>query len=341
MARKNSDNQVHDTEVNVDGVDPERQQAAVDEIRWFLQILSASTRESHGDVTMRRIVIAKDFDTTINELSPQWKTSEVKYKAQRRTVRAIGKTIEHVENDKISFSLVFDGEVFRNWDQQAKAFRFEKFLHELVHPVIDATRFQKLGAEKYYPNEKTAEGICLSLALNATNEYKVDRIVDELCQKFLSDDNHQPVPLAKLYLAESVDLRVTLVELVSKMPEFIVQNVLDFKEWRIAINELWSRICQFLDELLTVLAHCVAIYGQQEEWLQTLADISQAQAYRSFLGGHIEAIHKEWQRWFDEPAADEIENLEAIGNEIRGIFHRCGLTLTNVTDGIYVSVDFV
>ena len=125
------------------------------------------------------------------------------------------------------------------------------------------------------------------------------------------------------------------------MREFIVRGVLDFKERRIAIDELWFRICQFLDELLTVFAHCAAIYEQQEEWLQTLADISQTQAYRSFLGGHIEAIHKEWQGWFNEPATNETENLEAIGNEIRGIFQRCGLTLTNVSDGIYVSVDFV
>jgi len=334
-------NQLHATEINVEGVDPERQQAAVDEILWLLQILSTVTRESLGDVMVRRVIIAKDFDATINALSPQWKTSEVKYKAQRHTVRAIGKIIEHVENDNISFSLVFDGEVFHSWDEQAKAFRFEKFLHELVHVVIDAGRFQKLGAGKYYPNEKTAEGICLSLALNATNEYKVDRKVDELCKKFISDNEHQPVPLVKLYLAEGFDFRATLLELMGKMPEFIVRNVLDFKEWRIAIDELWPRICQFLDELLTVFAHCAAIYDQEEEWLQTLADVSQTEAYRSFLGGHIEAIHKEWQRLFNEPPADETENLQAIANEIRGIFHRCGLTLTNVPDGIYVSVDFV
>jgi len=340
-ARMIGNNQVHATEINVEGVDPERQQAAVDEIRWFLKILSTATRKSLGDVAVRRVIIAQDFDATINALSPQWKTSEVKYKAQRRTVRAIAKIIEHVENDNISFSLVFDGEVFHSWDEQAKAFRFEKFLHELVHVVIDARRFQRLGTGKYYPNEKIAEGICLSLALNAANEYKVDRMVDELCTEFIADKEHQPVPLVKLYLAEGFDFRVTLLELMGKMPEFVAQNVLDFKEWRITIDELWPRICQFLDELLTVFAHCAAMYDQQEEWLQTLADISQTQAYRLFLGGHIELIHEEWQRLFDEPPADETENLQAIANEIRGIFHRCGLTLTNVPEGIYVSVDFV
>jgi len=132
-----------------------------------------------------------------------------------------------------------------------------------------------------------------------------------------------------------------LLELVGKMPEFVVQNVLDFKEWRIAIDELWPRICQFLDELLTVLAHCAAMHNQEREWLQTLADISQTQAYRLFLGGHIESIHKEWQRLFDEPPADETEGLQVIANEIRVIFHKCGLTLTNIHDGIYVSVEFV
>ncbi len=341
LASMNGYNQMHETEINVEGVEPERQQAAVDEILWLLQVLRTATKQSSKGITVRSVIIAKDFDATVNALSPQWKASEVKYKAQRRTVRAIGKIVEHIENDNISFSLVFDGEVFRSWDEHGKAFRFEKFLHELVHVVIDARRFRESDIGKYYPNEKTAEGICLSLALNATNEYKVDRIVDELCRELISDDEHQPVPLVKLYLAEGFDLRLTLLELMGKMHEFIVRDVLDFKESRITIDELWPRICQFLDELLTVFAHCAAIYDQQEEWLQTLADIAQTHAYRSFLGGHIEAIHKEWQRLFDESLAEETENLQAIANEIRGIFHRCGLTLTNVPDGIYVSVDFV
>ena len=340
-ARMMSNNETHATDINVEGVDPETQGAAVDEIRWFLRILSTATSESLGKVTVRRVIIAKDFDATVNALSPQWKTSGVKYKAQRRTVRAIGKIVEHIENESISFSLVFDSEVFHSWDEQAKAFRFEKFLHELVHVVIDAGRFQRLGTAKYYPDEKTAEGICLSLALNATNEYKVDRMVDKLCKEFLADNEHQPVPLVKLCLAEGFDFRVTLLELVRRMPELVVQNVLDFKEWRITIDELWPRIWQFLDELLTVFAHCAAMHDQQGEWLQTLADITKTQAYRLFLGGHIESIHKEWQRLFDEPPADETENLQAIANEIRGIFNGCGLTLTNIPDGIYVSVDFL
>ena len=52
-------------------------------------------------------------------------------------------------------------------------------------------------------------------------------------------------------------------------------------------------------------------------------------------------IHREWQRWFDEPDSNEASSAKAIGKEIRGIFQRCGLTLTNVSNGIYVSVDFV
>jgi hypothetical protein len=166
-------------------------------------------------------------------------------------------------------------------------------------------------------------------------------MVDKLCKEFLVDKEHRPVPLVELCLAEGVDFRVTLLELVHRMPELVVQNVLDFKEWRITIDELWPRILQFLDEFLTVFAHCAAVHDQQGEWPQTVADIAQTNAYRLFLGGHIESIHKEWQRLFDEPPADETENLQAIADEIREIFRRCGLTLTNISDGMYVSVDFV
>ncbi|MBA7636102.1 hypothetical protein ES703_43717 [subsurface metagenome] len=69
MARTNGGNQVHEAEINVEGVVPERQQAAVDEIRWFLKLLSAVTRKSRVDVAVKRVLIAKNFDATINELS--------------------------------------------------------------------------------------------------------------------------------------------------------------------------------------------------------------------------------------------------------------------------------
>ena len=200
--------------------------------------------------------------------------------------------------------------------------------------------FRVFLGTKYYPNEKTSEGICLSLAVNATNEYHVDRVVDELCQKFLTDDNNQPVSLARLYLAEGFDFRVTLLDLINEMPEFISQNVLDFKVRRIAIDELWSHICLFLDELLTVFSHYAAIYDRQEDWLRVL-ELSEKKACTLFLSGHLEVIHKEWQIFFNAPHTDETENLQAIANEIKEIFRRCGLTLTNVPDGIYVRVDFV
>lgn len=341
MAEISSDNQVYETEIDVEGVEPERQQAAVDEIRWFLQILSKASGESQGGVMVRRIVIARDFNAAINELSSICKTYGTEYKAQRRSVQAIAKTIEDIENEKISFSLVFDGKIFGSWEKQAKAIRFEKFLHELAHVLIDSARFKKLGTRNFYPDWKTAEGVCLSLALVTQNEYVVDRMVDELCQKFLTDDVNQPVPLSRLYSAEGLDFRAPLLELVNKMPGFIIQNVRDFREGHTTVDELWPHIYEFLEELLTVLAHCAAIYDQKEEWIQTLADISQRQAYGLFLGGHVEAIYKEWQRLFNEPGYDETKSLEATGNEIRGIFHRCGLTLTNVPEGIYVSVDVV
>lgn len=328
---------VRETEIDMEGVIPEREEAAVQEIRWLLQVLSMISKK----VRVERVVVAKDFDATINKLLSVHKAYGIEYKAQRRSVRAIAKTLRHIENEKISFSLLFDGEVFGSWEERAKAFRFEKFLHELVHTILDNARFERVGAKDFYADARTAEGVCLSLALVTRNEYIVDRIVDELCQKCLTDEDHQPVRLAKLHLAEGVDFRPTLSELMETMPSFIGQNVRDFKLWRMTIDTLWPRMCQFVEELLTVFAHCAATHDRQEEWRRTLADISGTEAYRSFLSGHLEGIHREWQKWFDEPDRDEAVSLEAMQNEIREILRRCGLTLTNVSEGTYVEVDFI
>lgn len=330
-------NRVHHTEINVEGVVAERKEAAVEEVRWFLRVLDRVSKKAK----IERVIIAKDFDATINRLSSVHKAYGIEYKAQRRSVRAAAKVLVHIENDNISFSLVFDGNTFGNWEASAKGLRFEKFLHELSHIALYDTRFEKVGTERFYANENTAEGVCFSLALTTRDEYVVDRVVDKLCQEFLTDEHHQPVHLAKLHMAEGVDFRVVLAELMGKMPGFIRQNVRDFKLWRKTIEALWPEILQFLEELLTVFAHCAATYDGLKEWGQIFADISATEAYRAFLRGHLERIHEEWQKWFSEPHYDEAGSLDVIQNRIREIFRNCGLTLTNVSDGIYVSVDFI
>ena len=328
---------MHHTEINVGGVTAGRKEAAVEEIRWFLRVLSRVSKKAK----IERVVIAKDFDATINRLSSVHKAYGIEYKAQRRSVRAAAKVLVHVENDEISFSLIFDGETFGSWEESAKGLRFEKFLHELSHIVLYDARFERVGTENFYPNENTAEGVCFSLALITRDEYIVDRVVDKFCREFLTDEHHQPVHLAKLHMAEGVDFRVVLAELMGKMPNFIRQNVRDFKLWRTTIEVLWPEILQFLEELLTVFAHCAATYDTLKEWGQILADISATEAYRTFLGGHLERIHEEWQKWFSEPHYDEAGSLDVIQDQIRQTFRNCGLTLTNVANGIYVTVDLI
>lgn len=328
---------MHRTEINVEGVTAGRREAAVEEIRWFLRVLGRVSKKAK----IERVVIAKDFDDTINRLSSVHKAHGIEYKAQRRSVRAAAKVLVHIENDVMSFSLVFDGKAFGSWKEGAKGLRFEKFLHELSHIVLYDARFERVGTANFYPNENTAEGVCLSLALITRDEYTVDRVVDKLCREFLTDEHHQPVHLAKLHMAEGVDFRVVLAELMGEMPNFIRQNVRDFKLWRKTIEVLWPEILQYFEELLTVFAHCAATYDRLKEWGQILVDISATEAYKEFLSGHLERIHEEWQKWFSEPHYDEAGSLDVIQNQIREIFRNCGLTLTNVPDGIYVSVDFI
>lgn len=129
--------------------------------------------------------------------------------------------------------------------------------------------------------------------------------------------------------------------LMGKMPNFIRQNVRDFKLWRTTIEVLWPEILQFLEELLTIFTHCAATYDRLKEWDQILADVSATEDYRAFLRGHLERIHEEWQKWFSEPHYDEARSLDVIQDRIRQIFRNCGLTLTNVANGIYVTVDLI
>ena len=76
-------------------------------------------------------------------------------------------------------------------------------------------------------------------------------------------------------------------------------------------------------------------------WNNKYQTIIETEAYKLFLGGHLEKLHTEWKKYFDQNSYDETKSFEVMQREIMKIFKKCGLSFANVTEGIYIKVDSI
>jgi hypothetical protein len=324
------------TNIDVEGVVSRRQDEAKNEIIEYLTIFTKSFSE---EVTISKVIVASDFEQTINNLWSGSKEYGLKYKAKRYSVKAVGKILHNIENNNISFIVIIDGKYIGNWQNNEKATRFEIFLHEFVHAFLMKKRFKRMGVDGFRNDYSTIEGTCFSLALSR-DEYVVDSYMDILCKKFLTDINKEPLGLKRLNLERGINYLDTFMQLLNDMPNFVRTHIMEFKTHKKNISEFWNIQCSFVDELLTVFAHLAGSQDKEEDWENVSKTISNTEAYKTFLVGHLKNIYLEWINFFMD-GYDEVKSLEVIRNEIKEIFHHCGLNFKNVDKGIYITVNSI
>lgn len=324
------------TDINIEGVIAQKRDEAINEIREYLTILFNGFS---AEVKISKVIVASDFERTINDLWSSLKDYGIEYEAKRYSVTAVGKILHNIENSDISFTVVIDGKHIGNWEDMARATRFELFMHEFMHAFIDHNRFKRMGIDGFTRDINTIEGVCFTLALSR-DEYIVDSYVDMLCKKSLTDVNKEPVGLNRLNLERGINYFEIFMQLLNDMPEFVRTNIMEFKTYKKDIVGFWHIISSFVDELLTVFAHLTGSQGREEDWEKKGEEISNTEAYKKFLVGHLKNIYSEWMNYFSD-GYDEVKSLEIIQNEIKEIFQNCGLTFSNKDEGIYITVDFI
>jgi hypothetical protein len=321
------------TNINLEGVTLSRQQAAEKEIAEYLDIFS---RSLSTDILISKIIVAADFEGTVNQMWSAGKEHGLKYSAKHDTGRAIGKTLNAITNNEISHIVIMDGTYIGNWEDNEKATRFELFLHEFIHAYLNSNRFRTMGTDGLNNDFLTIEGVCFQLALTR-DEYIVDSYLDVLCKKFLTGGDKQPLSLHRLNLARGIDYLDTYINILDKFPVTVKENTAAFKNHEKSMNDVWNILSSYIEELLTVFAHLAGSREKEADWDSIKKKMSGTEAHKKYLSGRIKAIYTEWVNYFLENY-DEVKSLNIIRDEIQGIFQNCGLGFKNVADGIYMTI---
>jgi hypothetical protein len=323
-----------DTVIELKGVAAPKRAEAENEIKEYLAILEKSF--SAPEINFSRIIVAHDFEETVNGLLPVLNKEGYNYEAKRHAVKAVGKTIRNMTENGLAFTVVTDGRYIGKWAGNEKPARFEVFFHEFIHAYLDQKRYKSMGAAGFKNDYRTIEGVCFGLAL-IRDEYIVDSYLDVLCRQWVAAGDGAPAGLNELNLKRGINYPDTFIRLVDGLPDFLKVNIAEFKAGNRGMGELWNGLANYIEEILTVFAHLAGSREKEDDWETVKQKISAPEPYKKYLAGRLKNIYREWINYFLD-GYDEAKSLQICAGEIREIFHNCGLSFKNVKDGIFIEV---
>lgn len=316
-------------EIWVDGVTAEKRDIAKKELHNHFQVL--------GDIVEPvpiTIHVSMDFDQTVDSILQEKCGSEYRYSSKRDQVIAVAKTISYPLDNNIGFTIVFDGAVFGQWEEQQHIARLMFFSHELIHVIDEVRLFHHLGANSFFSEPTTVEDTMFRLAHDIWVDYHAERFSIESLEKAVTELDSQANITYELHEGYTK----SFVESVKTLPKFLAKEIHDFKTWRTTINEFWSKVYLRLRETLILASFITAHSDALGKTNAETKEMKENESYLFFFE-RWNAIHSQLQSLYTSKDRFEQGILTEVSATLVSIFEHCGITLSNVENGIYVAVN--
>ena len=319
--------------VELPGVPKEERIDVEADVRKLVDAVSSTACNSGGQFYLKRVLITSEFEKDVNSLTGE-PSNEVGYVASRNHVRAIGKTIPLLESASgRSFVIVVDSNLVSPCSIQNPHF-LTTLLHEAVHVAFNSARSGLLDHDEPTTTAVTRESLFNNRAQYMIDEFDVDRCVDQLVG-FLSKRDGTPWSLRELEEAKGLDWIAGLTIAFNDMSQFIDHHVREYRTHRSTIDDLLDTVYAYLKDVLILLSHTGAIYGQGESWESILVQVRDTLGARRFFGDRLQQIIRALEA-LDTASVDPLSTIAAA---VEHILRDCGLSLQTIPEGIYVSVN--
>ncbi len=324
----------HNDSIDVSGIPAEHLSSAKGEISKLIDLAAIVAQKEGKDFLLHSICLTDRFEDEVNLLlQARWDVAP--YCARRSHTQAIAKTC-WVRNDvgQIRFAVVIDALSVGSCRITNPRF-LVTVLHELGHVLREENHLQRLGEEEFTAAATTSERWLTNWAKIIIDEFDVDRLVDSLLGILATSSTGQALSLQNLDEAEGLHWVPALLDALNALPKSIDEAVRGFRTGRATIDDLAGAAIPAVNEVLTLLSHTAARLMSTEHWQDILGEISETEASRRFLRGHLETIVG--QLGSREESLEDANTV--VSAAIASIFRNCGLRFETVPVGVYIAVD--
>jgi len=316
--------------INVNDVAPEKRKEVEAELREFFGPCAKDLS------VFIDIIVTGKFSEVVGRILTEKCGVKLPYNAKHSEVVAYGKTIPYKRDSELSFALVFDASVFGKWEEEQRLFRLLTFSHEKVHIEDEKILCDDIGIDAFLTEPMTAEDIFFRLAHDIWMEYNAERYSIEI---FMS-------ALKELHSDATVNFNWhqgyvgSYISLLKSLPDFLKDSTIEFMNWKMKIEQFWPKMYLRLRETLVLAAFTSAHSDVLSKTNEDLVNLGRNQCY-SFFFDTWRFVETTLRKIYETERRYDKGLLTDIANELRAFFERCGATLSNLSEGVYVAVDTV
>lgn len=191
-----------------------------------------------------------------------------------------------------------------------------------------------MGKKALFDEPKTREDTFLLLAHDLWMEYHAERYsILAFTDAIKSKD-----PKAKIDFNSHKGYAESFINILEGLPDFINTTVLAFQNWEITMKEFWPSIYLRLRETLLLASFTSAHYAATGKDIPGLADILDKREYQFFFDVWNDIEIKLSEIYSSEEYPKKAILME-IGVLLMILFERCGITIDDTPEGIYVNVN--
>ena len=229
------------TEIRLDGVSNNQKAIAEEEIKSLLDNFFS---ENENPVAL--IWIAKSFREAICSFH-----GNSSYTPSHEYGTAAAKTMSMLNDGKLVFTLVFDGNVFGKWEKEKRIFRTSLLSHEFVHVADGYRQWLEEGTDKFFAKPVRYQESLLHNAWILWEEFDACRLVMEVLGKVAKEFG------GKVHDDLSVGNAETLYTMLKDIRHFIDQRIRDYRLSELTLDQLQYQITSKVLWILILWAYTI------------------------------------------------------------------------------------
>jgi len=206
-------------------------------------------------------------------------------------------------------------------------------MHESTHVKDEVQLFREIGTKAFFSDPLTVGDIMFRLAHDIWMDYHAERFSIETFEKVMKEINSHGSVTYGLHK----EYTESFVNSLRLLPKFLVREINNFRKWRMTMDEFWPKVYLRLRETL-ILASFITAHSDALN--RTNAEIEEVKKNKSYLFffKRWNAIHIQLQSLYKLENKFDKKILTNIADEIGSLFKDCGVSLSNIENGIYIAV---
>lgn len=315
--------------IAVEGTDEDRRREIETEIRTQIKGLIKTDLELYDDIQLS-IIITDQMAAAVNRATTELgREVSAPYQRERNSTRSVGIVVCSPKRQPVVARIIMDIAPWLGQSSDDIVQRAYLLGHEFGHVLQKGRNAESSWTTLLNPNRSYSDELT-RLASLIRDEFDADITACSFCDMCLRDDDGKKVSISPFIGSWHIQIAQ---DLLRQLCDFASTDVLNYRVSYTGLNDLHPKAGSLISELLTTLAHGVALYAIDEDIESFLSALKKCPGFNEY-------IEPDWKSFLGSLCGDENNSCEQeLVRITSSVFHRVGLIVEDMPEGgIFVHV---